>query len=78
MVGIDDDDVFGDEDYSMNMPDDEHFENMCARRAFQDAMEDEERIDFFLDNNKQVVICEYFLRGHCHFGDNCKYLHPKS
>ena len=31
-----------------------------------------------MDNNPQNIVCDYFLKGHCMFGDNCKYLHPKS
>ena len=40
--------------------------------------EDDEAIDYFLENNSQWVICEWFLSGNCKFGDDCKYMHPKS
>ena len=41
-------------------------------------LEDDDIIDYFLDNNKEWVICEYFLKGHCKFGEDCKYMHPSS
>jgi E3 ubiquitin-protein ligase makorin len=39
---------------------------------------DEDIIDYFLDNNPDWVICEFYKRGNCKFGDDCKHLHPKS
>lgn len=39
---------------------------------------DDEIIDYFLDNNPDWVVCEFYKQGNCRYGDNCKYMHPKS
>jgi hypothetical protein len=40
--------------------------------------QDDDVIDYFLENNPEWVICEFYKRGNCKFGDKCKYMHPKS
>ena len=40
--------------------------------------DDEEIIDYFLENNVDWQVCEYFLQGNCKYGDRCMYKHPKS
>jgi hypothetical protein len=40
--------------------------------------DDDEIIDYFLTNNKDLVICEFYLKGTCRYGDDCNYMHPKS
>lgn len=40
--------------------------------------DDEDVIDYFLENNSNWVICEWFMSGNCKFGDSCKHMHPKS
>lgn len=40
--------------------------------------DDDDIIDYFLSNNTNWVICEYFLKGNCKYGDKCKYMHPGS
>lgn len=45
---------------------------------FNHLKKDEDIIDYFLDNNPDWVICEYFKRGNCKYGDGCKFMHPKS
>lgn len=39
---------------------------------------DDEIIDYFLENNNMLEVCEFYKRGSCRYGDSCKYLHPKS
>lgn len=39
---------------------------------------DDEIIDYFLQNNNDWIICEWFTKGNCRYGDSCKYMHPKS
>ena len=34
-------------------------------------------IDDFLEQNKKQVICEFYVKGSCRYGDSCKYMHPK-
>ena len=44
-----------------------------------DGMDDDDDIiDYFLENNSDWNICEYYLQGNCRYGDNCQYQHPKS
>lgn len=40
--------------------------------------DDDDVIDYFLENNASWVICEWFLAGNCKFGDSCQHMHPKS
>ena len=40
--------------------------------------DDDDIIDYFLDNNPKLVICDYYLSGNCKYGDKCKYMHPGS
>lgn len=44
----------------------------------EDLEDDDEIIDYFLNSNTDWVICEYFLKGNCKYGDKCKYMHPGS
>ena len=37
---------------------------------------DDDVIDYFLENNANWVICEYFMQGNCKFGENCQHMHP--
>jgi len=46
--------------------------------APNDLEDDDDIIDYFLENNKDWVICEYYLQGNCKYGYNCKYMHPES
>lgn len=40
-------------------------------------MEDDEAIiDLFTKNPDRFKMCEFYQRGHCKFGDACKYFHP--
>lgn len=43
-----------------------------------DLEDDDEIIDYFLENNKDWVICEYYLHGNCKYGDSCNFMHPIS
>lgn len=43
-----------------------------------DGAGDDEIIDYFLENNQELVICEHFLRGTCRYGDDCNMMHPAS
>ena len=45
---------------------------------FTGAENDDDVIDYFLENNSDWVICKYFQLGTCKYGDGCKYMHPKS
>jgi len=38
--------------------------------------DDDDIIDYFLENNREWVICKYFIEGNCRYGDNCQYMHP--
>ena len=40
--------------------------------------DDDDIIDYFLENNTDQVICHYYQQGNCRYGDSCKYMHPKS
>lgn len=40
--------------------------------------DDDDIIDYFLENNTDWTVCEYFLQGNCRYGDACKYAHPES
>lgn len=41
-----------------------------------DMSDDDDIIDYFLQNNSEWVICKYFMEGNCKYGDNCQYMHP--
>ena len=43
-----------------------------------DLEDDDDIIDYFLENNTDWTPCEYFLQGNCRYGDQCKYAHPES
>ncbi len=45
---------------------------------FNNCSNDDEIIDYFLENNPDWVVCEFYKQGRCKYGDNCKYMHPKS
>ena len=38
--------------------------------------DEDQLIQDFLNENKKQVICEYFVRGNCKYGDACDYMHP--
>ena len=40
--------------------------------------DDDDIIDYFLENNTDWEICEFYQQGNCRYGDSCKYAHPKS
>ena len=40
--------------------------------------DDDDIIDYFLENNTDWEICEFYQQGNCRYGDQCKYAHPKS
>ena len=40
-------------------------------------MEDDDAvIEFFLNNPDRFTECEYYARGNCKYGSNCKFMHP--
>jgi hypothetical protein len=43
--------------------------------ALQDMEDDDDIIDYFLNNQDQFTVCPFFLKGNCRYGDKCKYLH---
>ena len=44
-----------------------------------DSLEDDDDIiDYFLENNQDWVVCEFYLQGHCRYGDSCRNMHPAS
>ena len=47
-------------------------------RLPDDLVDDDDIIDYFLENNSDWTICEYFVQGTCRYGDGCKYAHPES
>ena len=48
------------------------------KKPENESDEDDEIIDYFLQNNKDWVICEWFLKGTCRYDTGCKYMHPAS
>ena len=42
------------------------------------AEDDDDIIDYFLENNPEWTVCEYYLRGDCKYGDSCHNMHPAS
>lgn len=50
-----------------------------GRFGNQEVLEnDDDIIDYFMDNNKDWQICRFYLTGTCMYGDKCHYFHPKS
>ena len=46
-------------------------------QAIQDDNEvDDVRIQDYLESNKDKVMCQFYLQGHCKYGEKCMYLHP--
>ena len=39
--------------------------------------DDDDIIDYFLDHQEEFVICEFFKKGNCRYGEKCKYYHPQ-
>lgn len=50
----------------------------AAHQNLNQLTNDDDVIDYFLENNPDWVVCEYFRKGVCKYGDSCKYMHPKS
>jgi len=41
-----------------------------------DEEDDDDRIQSYLENNKEKVMCQFFLKGYCKYEEKCDYLHP--
>ena len=50
--------------------------NTITKTELQEMEDDDAIIDFYLNNPDRFTLCEYFAKGHCRYGDNCKFMHP--
>ena len=47
-----------------------------TKKELEELEDDEAIIDLFTKNPDRFKMCEFYQRGHCKFGDACKYFHP--
>lgn len=48
-----------------------------TKKELEEMSDDDAIIDLFLKNPDRFTVCEFYKRGNCKFGDNCKYYHPE-
>ncbi len=50
--------------------------NTISDKDLQAMNDDDDIIDYFLNNQSKFEVCQYYQKGNCKYGDKCKYYHP--
>jgi hypothetical protein len=50
--------------------------NAIPDAQLKNMQDDDDIIDYFLNNQDKFEVCEYFKKGNCKYGAKCKYYHP--
>jgi hypothetical protein len=51
--------------------------NEIPQDKLKDMNNDDDIIDYFLNNQEKFRVCEFFKKGNCKYTDKCKFYHPK-
>jgi len=51
--------------------------NEIPKDQLHNMTNDDDIIDYFLNNQEKFRVCEFFKKGNCKYKDKCKYYHPK-